>query len=67
MPKITHMLNGGVYFKKRGLTEEEMWRDYTKVVMTAEEKYGAEFPELTNAMRELMEEIRLKTYHHGIL
>lgn len=62
MSKITHMLNGGTYFKKKGLTEEEMWRDYTTVVVTAEEKYGAEFKEVTEMMRELMGVIREKTY-----
>jgi putative hydrolase of HD superfamily len=62
MPKITHMLNAGEYFKKRGLTEDEMWRDYTTVVVTAEEKYGAEFKEVTEMMRELMEAIRKRTY-----
>ncbi len=62
MSKITHMLNGGVYFKKKGLTEDEMWRDYTTVVVTAEEKYGAEFKEVTEMMRELMGIIREKTY-----
>lgn len=62
MSKITHMLNNGAYFKKKGLTEEEMWRDYTTVVVTAEEKYGAEFKEITEMMRELMGHIREKTY-----
>lgn len=65
MPKITHMLNAGEYFKKRGLTEEEMWRDYTTVVVTAEEKYGAEFKEVTEMMRELMGLIRDKAYRSG--
>ncbi|MBP6888382.1 MAG: HD domain-containing protein [Candidatus Pacebacteria bacterium] len=62
MPKITHILNGGAYFKKRGLTEEEMWRDYETIVVTAEEKYGAEFKEVTEMMRELMVMVREKSY-----
>lgn len=62
MPKITHILNGGAYFKKRGLTEEEMWRDYETIVVTAEEKYGAEFKEVTEMMRELMVTVREKSY-----
>ncbi len=62
MPKITHILNSGAYFKKRGMTEDEMWRNYTTVVVTAEEKYGAEFKELTDLMRGLMLTVREKTY-----
>lgn len=62
MPKITHILNSGAYFKKRGMTEDEMWRNYTTVVVTAEEKYGAEFKELTDLMRGLMMTVREKTY-----
>lgn len=62
MPEITHILNGGAYFKKRGLTEEEMWRDYETIVVTAEEKYGAEFKEVTEMMRELMVMVREKSY-----
>lgn len=65
MPKITHILNSGTYFKKRGMTEEEMWRDYETVVVTAEEKYGAEFKELTDLMRELMAMVREKSYGQG--
>jgi putative hydrolases of HD superfamily len=62
MPKITHILNGGAYFKKRGMTEEEMWRDYGTVVVIAEEKHGAEFKEVTDLMRELMAMVREKSY-----
>lgn len=62
MSKITHILNGGEYFKNRKLSEYEMWRDYTTVVRTAESKYGAEFPEIISIMEELMEEARKKTY-----
>ena len=62
MHKISHILNKGAYFKKRGLSEEEMWRDYTILVRTAEQKYGAEFPEVIVILEELMEEARKKTY-----
>ncbi len=63
MSKITHILNDGQYFKNRGLSEEDMWRDYTTLVRTAETKYGAEFPEVITLMEELMEEARKKTYN----
>ncbi len=62
MSKLTHVLNGGQYFKNRKLSESEMWRDYTTMVRTAESKYGAEFPEIIKIMEELMEEVRKKTY-----
>lgn len=62
MSKLTHVLNGGQYFKNRKLGESEMWRDYTTMVRTAESKYGAEFPEIIKIMEELMEEVRKKTY-----
>ncbi len=64
MSKITHILNGGQYFKNRGLSETEMWSDYMVMVRTAESKYGAEFPEVISIMKELMEEARKKTYEH---
>jgi 5'-deoxynucleotidase YfbR-like HD superfamily hydrolase len=64
MPKITHMFNAREFFKRRGLREDEMWRDYTTIVATAEEKYGAEFKEVTDMMRELMGIIREKTYQN---
>lgn len=63
MSKITHILNGGQYFKNRGLSEESMWRDYTVAVRTVESKYGAEFPEIISIMEEMMEEARKKTYN----
>lgn len=62
MSKITHVLNNGQYFKNRGLTQEDFIRDYTTVMRTAEQKYGAEFPEVIVLMEELMEEARKKTY-----
>lgn len=62
MHKISHILNGGQYFKNRGLSQEEMVRDYTTMVRGAEQKYGAEFPEVVTLLEELMEEARKKTY-----
>lgn len=62
MSKITHVLNNGQYFKNRRLSEEDFVRDYTTVMRTAEQKYGAEFPEFIFLMEELMEEARVKTY-----
>lgn len=62
MSKITHIVNNGQYFKNRGLSESEFIRDYTTVTKTAEQKYGAEFPEMINLLEDLMEEARKKTY-----
>lgn len=62
MHKISHVLNKGQYFKNRGLSEEDMVRDYTTLVRGAEQKYGAEFPEVVHLLEELMEEARQKTY-----
>ncbi len=63
MSKITHILNGGQYFKNRGLDEETMWRDYKTLTATAEKKYGAEFPEVVALMEELILEAKDVTYH----
>jgi putative hydrolase of HD superfamily len=62
MSKITHILNNGQYFKNRGLPQEDFIRDYTTVMRTAEQKYGAEFPEVIHLLEILMEEARKKTY-----
>jgi putative hydrolase of HD superfamily len=62
MSKLTHILNNGQYFKNRNLSQEDFVRDYTTVVRTAEQKYGAEFPEVISMLEELMEEARRKTY-----
>lgn len=62
MSKITHILNGGVYFKGRGLGAEQMWHDYQTMMKTAEEKYGAEFPEVLAMMDELIREAKKATY-----
>lgn len=65
MSKITHILNGGQYFKNRGLNEEMMLRDYKTVISVAEKKYGAEFPELIALMEELIVEAKDATYHRN--
>jgi 5'-deoxynucleotidase YfbR-like HD superfamily hydrolase len=62
MTKITHILNGGVYFKNKGLTSEQMWNDYQTMVRTAEVKYGKEFPEIIALIDELIEEAHAHTY-----
>ena len=62
MSKITHLLNGGMYFKKRGMTKDEMWKNYMTMVHTAEIKYGAEFKEVIAIMEELIREVRDKTF-----
>jgi putative hydrolases of HD superfamily len=62
MSKLTHILNDGQYFKNRKLSEEDFIRDYTTVMRTAEQKYGAEFPEAIALLEDLMEEARKKTY-----
>jgi putative hydrolase of HD superfamily len=62
MHKISHVLNNGAYFKKKGMDEATMWNNYTTLVRGAEQKYGAEFPEVISILEELMEEARKKTY-----
>lgn len=62
MSKITHVLNNGQYFKNRKLSQDDFIRDYTTLMRTAEQKYGAEFPEVINLLEELMEEARKKSY-----
>ncbi len=62
MTKITHILNGGTYFKNRGLSKDEMWSDYQTMVRDAEVKYGKEFPEIIALIDELIVEARIKTY-----
>lgn len=65
MSKITHILNGGQYFKNRGLDEETMLHDYKTMTSTAEKKYGAEFPEVIALMEELIVEAKDATYHRS--
>ena len=62
MHKITHILNTGAYFKKRGMDEETMWNKYQTLVRTTEEKYGAEFPEILELLDELIREAKRIAY-----
>lgn len=62
MTKITHMMNGGVYFRAKGLTRDEMWHDYQTMVRDAEIRYGKEFPEVIALIDELIIEARKATY-----
>lgn len=62
MSKITHILNGGAYFKSKGMDEETMWNNYQSMVKIAEERYGAEFPEVLVLMGELIKEAKRVTY-----
>ncbi len=62
MSKITHVINGGAYFKSKGMDADTMWNNYQMMVKTAEEKYAKEFPELLELMDELIKESRRVTY-----
>jgi hypothetical protein len=39
-----------------------MWHDYQTMMKTAEEKYGAEFPEVLTMMDELIREAKRVSY-----
>jgi 5'-deoxynucleotidase YfbR-like HD superfamily hydrolase len=62
MTKITHMMNGGVYFKEKGLTKDQMWNDYQSMVRDVEIRYGKEFLEVIGLIDELIVEARIATY-----
>ncbi len=62
MTKMTHILNGGVYFKNKGMPREEMWNNYQDIVRGAEIKFGAEFPEVIALIDELIVGARIATY-----
>ncbi len=62
MSKITHIINGGAYFKSKGMDSDTMWKNYLMMVKVAEEKYAKEFPELVLLMDELIKESRKVTY-----
>ncbi len=62
MTMITHILNGGVYFKNRGISRDQMWEDYQSVTRSAQIKHGGEFPEVIAFIDELIEEARKETY-----
>jgi len=61
MTKITHILNGGTYFKGRGLSKDQMWHDYG-LGRPGEVKYADEFPELVALIDEMILEVRVRTY-----
>lgn len=63
MSKISHILNKGTYFKKKGMDSDTMWNNYTTMMKTAENKYGAEFPEVLALMEELMAEARERSFN----
>lgn len=64
MTKISHILNEGEYFKRRGLDAETMWNNYQVMTREAEEKYGKEFPEILALNAEMILEARIKSYGH---
>lgn len=62
MSKITHILNGGAYFKAKGMDEDTMWNNYQSMVKVAEVKFGNEFPEVLIIMDELIREAKRVAY-----
>ncbi len=62
MSKITHILNNGIYFKKKRISEEHMLANYKKMFERMEGSYGKEFPLLLSITKELINEARIKTY-----
>ena len=62
MSKITHILNKGVYFKKKRINEEQMLDNYQKMFDKMEGSYAKEFPLLLSLTKELINEARIKTY-----
>ena len=62
MSQITHVLNRGVYFKKKRIGEKDMVNDYDEIFATIEKSYGKEFPIILTIMKDLIEEARKKTY-----
>jgi putative hydrolase of HD superfamily len=62
MPKITHILNQGAYFKSKGMDADTMWSQYQSMVKDAELKYAKEFPEIMELMDELIREAKRVAY-----
>lgn len=62
MSKITHILNGGQYFKNKNTDEDSMRRDYRSMVKKATDKYAYDFPEVIILMESLIEKAAEKTY-----
>jgi putative hydrolases of HD superfamily len=55
LPKITHLLNGGIYFKKTGASKEETVSFFTTQLVEIQDTYGKEFPEITEVLNELQQ------------
>jgi len=55
MPKLTHILNKGAYFKEVGKNKEEMVLFFDKQHASLSETYGKEFPELLVLIRKIMD------------
>ncbi|MFZ2500461.1 MAG: HD domain-containing protein [Minisyncoccia bacterium] len=55
MPKVTHILNKGAYFKQIGTEREGLVSWFEKQHLSLREGYGKEFPELMVLMRTLMD------------
>jgi putative hydrolases of HD superfamily len=55
LPKITHYLNGGIYFKKTGASKEETADFFSAQLSDIEQSYGKEFPEMIVVLRELQQ------------
>ncbi|MCB9812517.1 HD domain-containing protein [Candidatus Nomurabacteria bacterium] len=62
MPKITHLLNEGSTWKKRGYDRETMWKLYQEKTRPHEVAYASEFPEVVALIDELIAEVRIKVY-----
>lgn len=57
MPKITHILNNGAWFREQGTTREEMVEFFKKQHAMFTEGYGKEFSELLILIRSLMDRV----------
>ncbi len=55
MPKITHILNKGTYFREVGKDKKEMIDFFIEQHASLTETYGKEFPELLVLIRKIMD------------
>lgn len=55
LPKITHYLNGGIYFKKTGASKEETADFFSVQLKEIQQSYGTEFPEMIAVLEELQQ------------
>lgn len=62
MSKITHILNRGIYFKKKRMERKEAEESYQEMFDTVAGSYGKEFDTLLLIMKDLMEEAIKKSY-----